>query len=98
MLTWTGLQAEASYRGFTHLQSNYRGITHRSGAAAGQLRGHTGWQEAGCLWISDIPGSFWVANGRGFTHLGFGVSHTPLSGDHTPNHGVSPTKGPLKML
>lgn len=58
MLTWTGLQADANYRGFTHSQSNYRGITHRSDAATGQLRGHTGWQGAGYLWISDIPGSF----------------------------------------
>ena len=50
------------------------------------------------LWISDDADRFFGTQARGFTHLCVGGSHTGLSGDHTPNHGVSPTKYYIKVL
>jgi hypothetical protein len=91
MPAWTGSPAGANYRGFTHRSRRYRGFTHQSESTDELRLAQAGANKRASLWITRSESRFLCRGSRGFTHLSVGGSPTALSGDHPPNHGVSPT-------
>ncbi len=98
MRRWTGLPVDADYRGFTHRRPTI-GVSptvQRCRLNPDMLQAMP--EPPAKLWITGAGAPFPAPESRGFTHLGIGVSHTALSGYHTPNHGVSPTRRSGKQL
>jgi len=88
MPEWTGSQAVANYRGFTHRQANYRGFTHPIESTSGRWHAAPDGEQPIGLWITN-PGTrflgasdsgFHPPSLRGFTHRTIGVSPTESRG------------------
>lgn len=88
MRTWTGLLADADYRGFTHRRPNYRGFTHRpvmpsepkhKPVDAGAIEPAVDNWRGRPLFGSRVSG-FHPPWRRGITHRTIGVSHTESRG------------------
>ncbi len=77
---------------------DYRGFTHQAALTGQSRHAAIGVERPASLWRTGPETTFQDQRTWGFTHHRFGVSHTRLSGYHTPKHGVSPTNQIIKPL